>query len=169
MAAQEAPPPGWYPDPEGRLRLRWWDGLDWSDRYRPPPSPSELQRAAAARAAAGTMASRVPPQPAQAGLGRADVEEIISQVRQVARNEVDRAAEVFTERARVAARTAVRDVQPLVSEYTNRVFRWLRIALVIVVLAVIAWFVFQAVAQATFLEWLGDRIDSLGDSSQPIG
>ena len=35
--------------------------------------------------------------------------------------------------------------------------------LLIAVVAVIAWFVFEAVAQATFFEWLGDRIDSLTD------
>ena len=37
MRVADAPPPGWYPDPEGGSRLRWWDGTDWSDRYRPRP------------------------------------------------------------------------------------------------------------------------------------
>jgi Protein of unknown function (DUF2510) len=26
-----ATPPGWYPDPHGLARLRWWDGQQWTD------------------------------------------------------------------------------------------------------------------------------------------
>jgi hypothetical protein len=25
------PPPGWYPDPYGQARLRWWDGWRWTE------------------------------------------------------------------------------------------------------------------------------------------
>ena len=28
----EAPPPGWYEDPYGRWRARYWDGLCWTER-----------------------------------------------------------------------------------------------------------------------------------------
>jgi hypothetical protein len=32
-----AAPPGWYPDPAGTGRLRWWDGTAWTDQYSTPP------------------------------------------------------------------------------------------------------------------------------------
>ena len=38
-------PPGWYPDPDGSPRLRFWTGSAWSDHVSvpaplpPPPSP----------------------------------------------------------------------------------------------------------------------------------
>src|SRR3984957_2619036 len=34
------PPPGWHPDPSGEHRLRWWDGVQWSQHtwsQGPPP------------------------------------------------------------------------------------------------------------------------------------
>lgn len=86
-----------------------------------------------------------------------EAEEIISQVRQAARSEVDRAADLFSARAR----QATREIGPLVTEYSNKVLRWLRIAAVVIVLLLVAYVVFQVVAQASFFEWLGDRIDDL--------
>jgi len=29
--AQPLPAAGWYADPSGRTRLRWWDGARWTD------------------------------------------------------------------------------------------------------------------------------------------
>jgi Protein of unknown function (DUF2510) len=159
MQQVQPPPAGWYPDPEGGSRLRWWLGTDWSDRYRPPPTPSELQRTAASREAPDVLASvpaRVSGRPA---LNRQEVDEIVSQVRQIARSEVDRAADAFSQRVQ----TATRQVQPLITEYTNKILRWVKIVSIVIVLGLIAWFVFQTVAQVTILEWLGDRIDSLTD------
>lgn len=31
-------PPGWYSDPAGSGRMRWWDGVVWSDNYGDAPS-----------------------------------------------------------------------------------------------------------------------------------
>jgi len=30
-ATPAAAPPGWFPDPKGEARLRWWDGREWTD------------------------------------------------------------------------------------------------------------------------------------------
>jgi hypothetical protein len=154
MRRAEAPPAGWYPDPEGGTRLRWWEGEDWTPQYRAPPTPSELQRhAAAVRPPAPEHGAKGAP------LARTDMEEVVSQVRQVARSEIDRAAGVFAQRAQAATR----QVQPLISEYTTRITRILRISAIVVAVLLVAWFAFQAVAEVTFFEWLGDRIDRLTD------
>lgn len=33
------PPPGWYSDPSGQRRLRWWDGVHWSGQTHDPATP----------------------------------------------------------------------------------------------------------------------------------
>jgi hypothetical protein len=53
----------------------------------------------------------------------------------------------------------------LITEYTNRATRFLKRLLVIAIVLACAWFIFQAYANATFFEWLGDRIDGLSDGS----
>lgn len=154
----DAPAAGWYPDPEGGSRLRWWDGTDWTAHYRPRPTEAELLRLRAATPVRSEpLGGAVAPAGERRALARSEVETIVAEVRQAARSEVERAADLFTQRAR----SATRELQPLVSEYTNRILRWLRIALVVLVVLVIAWFVFEAVAKATFFDWLGERIDRL--------
>ncbi len=172
MKLADAPPPGWYPDPTGGPRLRWWEGSDWTDHFRAPPSQSELDLLAARRAGllggaadAGGMA-RVTSDAVQAAASRRrETEEVIAEVRKVARSEVDRAVEMFGQQAR----SATRQLQPLVSEYTTKVTRFLRRALVVAFVLLVAWFVFQAIAQQSFLDWVGDRIDSITDDSSDAG
>lgn len=41
---QTLPPFGWYPDPAGSSKLRWWDGSAWTDQLEDPRP--EIQPAA---------------------------------------------------------------------------------------------------------------------------
>ena len=52
---------------------------------------------------------------------------------------------------------------PLITEYTNKVMRWVRIAIVLGVLAFAAWLAFQIFAQASLFDWIGERIDNITD------
>ncbi len=167
MRRIDAPQAGWYPDPESQTNLRFWDGLDWTDARRSPPSAAELlsfeQREAfaaahryvapSAEAATQALSNRA---------GRPDSQQIVEDVRRAARGEVDRAADLFSERARQMQR----DLVPLVSDYTNRVVKWIRVAAIVAIVLLVAYFVFQVVAQASLFEWIGDRIDNLTDDQQ---
>ena len=79
----------------------------------------------------------------------------------MARQELDRAAEQFSQRAT----TAVRSFTPLVTEYTSKLLRWVKIALGFATALFIAWLLFQAIASQSFFEWLGDRIDNLTEDA----
>ncbi len=90
---------------------------------------------------------------------RTDAEAIISEVRKVARSEVERAADLFSARARAATR----EIQPLITQYSMKFMRLFKISSVILVIAVVGWFVFQFIVQKSFYDWIGDRIDNLTD------
>ncbi len=162
MRAIDAPQAGWYPDPENRARLRWWDGLDWTDMRRAVPSDAELvdyeeslERAPAHHASV-VQHDYLAGAPQQA-MSRVDSQQLIEEVRRAARDEVNRAGEMFTQRARSAAQ----EITPLISDYTNRIIRWIRFAVIIATILLVAWFVFQVIFQANLFEWIGDRIDNL--------
>ncbi len=165
MRIEEAPPPGWYPDPEGGSRLRWWEGTDWSDRFRAPPTQSEVDRrllVSVTHREGQDHAIGEHQASAQMGsLNRQDSEAIINQVRMAARSEAERAAEMFG----IQAKSAARSISPLISEYTSKITRWFRIASVIAIVLLIGWVAFQIFAQVSMFEWIGDRIDNLTDNS----
>jgi hypothetical protein len=161
MRYVDAPRPGWYPDPDSRTNLRWWDGFDWTDIRRSPPSTAELTRAEALVPHELIATDQRTPTDRPLGYGRQDAQDIIAEVRTVARQELDRAAEQFSQRAT----TAVRSFTPLITEYTSKFLRWVKIALGIATVLFIAWLLFQAIASQSFFQWLGDRIDSLTEDA----
>jgi hypothetical protein len=161
MRIIDAPREGWYPDPDGRQRLRWWDGLDWTDIRRAPPSTAELTRAEALVPREPIAADQRTYTDRPQGYSRQETQEIIAEVRTVARQELDRAAEQFSQRAT----NAVRSFTPLVTEYTSKLLRWAKVALGVVTVLFIAWLLFQAIASQSFFEWLGDRIDTLTEDA----
>lgn len=161
MRRADAPSPGWYPDPEHRLRLRWWDGLDWTDIKRAPPSTAELVAAEHEHEQDLVAAGRQVAAQAAAGMTRQDSQQMVEDVRMAARQEIDRAAQQFSDRAT----TAVRDITPLISEYTSKLTRWFRRALILAFVLLAAYFIFQVIAQQAFFDWLGDRIDNVTDET----
>lgn len=161
MRAADAPPAGWYPDPDSRTRLRWWDGLDWAEARRAPPSDVEILRYELPESTSRAGQSVEELRAAASAASRLDAQQIISEVRKVARAEVDRAAVEFTHRAE----QALQSVSPLIDQYTSRILRWIKFISLLLLVLIIAWFTFQTIAQATFFEWLGDRIDNLTDEN----
>ena len=153
MRLVDAPSPGWYPDPERRSKLRWWEGDDWSDDYRPVPSSAVMARLEAAAEE---------PEPTERPWVNdtapvVDASEIAAQVRSATRREVDRAAREISQ----SVEASIARAKPALLAFIAKVLRWVRIGVITAAVLVIAWFVIQFIAQATFLSWLGDRIDNI--------
>ncbi|MEM9711882.1 MAG: DUF2510 domain-containing protein [Actinomycetota bacterium] len=158
-------PAGWYPDPDGGTRLRWWDGEDWSDHFRTRPLHTmtdaidpKASMQAAQQAAGAAIASR-------------DIDRIVGAVQSSTRTEVDRAMGELQQAARGEVdrvvgevRRQVGNVQPLISETVSDITRYVRWAFIIGVLLVIAYFVFQVVAGIGIAELVGDIADRIIDA-----
>ncbi len=167
MRRADAPRPGWYPDPTGDHRLRWWDGTDWTDHRRIRP-PRERDGGDGSSPAAdddtGSTGSTTTERGARAaaaakrGATQSDqTAAMLAEARKVARDEVDK---------------AVRDVkrqvdharwkyEPMVREYLGRARRWLRTLVIAAVIVVVLWVVLQTIAQVSLLDWLGERVDAV--------
>jgi hypothetical protein len=163
MRIQDAPPPGWYPDPEGTSRLRYWEGTDWSDRFRarPPDSRFAYVPEGASSPAREDGTYRWVPDARGIGSSAADTQAVVDQVRLAARAEAERAAQMFGQQARSVGR----DLQPLITEYTSKITRWFRIASVFAIVLLLAWVAWQVFAQVSLFDWIGDRIDNLTNNS----
>ncbi len=172
MKISDAPPAGWYPDPEGGSRLRWWEGADWSDRYR--ARPPEMRAVPVGQATPGGPSgqsaswSQMPPmnasqmgQYAQQLAGQGSNAELVEQVRRAAREEAQRASQLLGQQARAATRNFV----PLITEYTTKIGRVIRFVSVIAIVLIVLYVAFQIWAQQSIFDWIGDRIDNLTDDS----
>ncbi len=91
----------------------------------------------------------------------AQSEEILNQARYAARAEAARASQLFEQQARAMAK----NITPLISQYTNKLIRWVRLFSVIAVALLLGWVAFQVFAQVSLFEWIGDRIDNLSNDS----
>ncbi|MEO1061200.1 MAG: DUF2510 domain-containing protein [Actinomycetota bacterium] len=163
--ATDLTPEGWYPDPSGGTRLRWWDGEDWSDHYRTRPletfglsAPDVAAPARAAQAAAG-------------GLGPREVDRIVGAVQDTTRTEMNRAVGELQQAARGEVdrvvgevRRQVGNVTPLITDTVGQVTRYIRWAAIIGFLLVVAYFVFQVVAGIGIAELVTDVADRIIDA-----
>jgi hypothetical protein len=183
MRAADAPASGWYPDPEGGTRLRWWDGRDWSNDWRTQPAAklidfemialSEAREEAAATPGGSTGSSRAGDTRAQrrnAMPDRGDRDALIAEVRRTARQEVERATATLTDTAREATTSLEATIRRLADEYLPIVAKWVKRGVKIIVVLGLILFLLQAVAsvaQVRLLDWIGDRIDAVFGTAMP--
>ena len=82
-----------------------------------------------------------------------------------AREEAERAAGIFAREARSAAE----GFAPLITTYTSKLMRWIRLLSTVAIFIFAAWLAFQIFAQASLFDWLGERIDNITDDESGLG
>jgi hypothetical protein len=112
---------------------------------------------------AGRAAQRIGQQAGQhvQQLQQIDNAQLVEQVRRAAREEAQRASELFGQQARAATR----NIAPLITEYTTKIGRVIRFLSVLAIIVLVLYVGFQIWAQQSLFEWIGDRIDSLTDNT----
>lgn len=88
-----------------------------------------------------------------------DNAQLVEQVRRAAREEAQRASELFGQQARAATR----NIAPLITEYTTRIGRVIRFLSVIALVVLVVYIAFQIWAQQSLFDWIGERIDNVTD------
>lgn len=179
MRRADAPQSGWYPDPTGGSLLWWWDGLDWTDQRRNPPTPgmtSGVEVLVDAATHQGEVSGRGAGMPTSLGLkthrrqqareegpplSRLETADLMTEARLVARKEVDRAVQAFSQQAR----DATSRIEPLIAQYGDRIMKWVRNVGVAAFVVVVLWFLAQSIGAASLLDWIGNRIDNVTDQS----
>lgn len=172
MRRADAPRPGWYPDPTGDHRLRWWDGTDWTDhrRIRPPrerdggdgasPTPAGSDTSSTGATVSDPGARAVAS--ARSATAQSDqAAAMVAEARKVARDEVDKAVRDVKRQVEQARGR----YEPMVREYLGRARRWLRTLTIAAVIVAVLWVVLQTVAQVSLLDWVGDRVDAVTTAS----
>ena len=59
-------------------------------------------------------------------------------------------------------------IPPLISQYTNRFMRYVRIGMVLAFIVLLVWVAYQVFLQKSLFDWIGDRIDNLSDEGSTV-